>query len=93
MQVYFDTQEGVPTSFESEVVSWLPTDNLQNQTQTCIGSEPSCIQPMSRYAITIVPFEGKLTLYIHTIQFNTERLRILKFISSGIFIQRTVNLR
>ncbi|PON72568.1 hypothetical protein TorRG33x02_251450 [Trema orientale] len=45
VQVYFEAQEGVPTSFENEVASWLPTDNAQNPTQICVGSESSYIHP------------------------------------------------
>ncbi|EXB80877.1 hypothetical protein L484_020136 [Morus notabilis] len=49
VQIYFEAQEGVPTSFENEVAaSWLPTDNVQNPTQICVGSEPSCLRPSSR---------------------------------------------
>ncbi|PON65283.1 LOW QUALITY PROTEIN: hypothetical protein PanWU01x14_118000, partial [Parasponia andersonii] len=48
VQVYFEAQEGVPISFENEVASWLPTDNAQNPTQICVGSESSYIHPNPR---------------------------------------------
>ncbi|XP_062117331.1 agamous-like MADS-box protein AGL66 [Humulus lupulus] len=48
VQVYFEAQEGVPTSFENEVGSWLPTESLQNPTQICVGSESSYIHPTPR---------------------------------------------
>ncbi|XP_062147818.1 agamous-like MADS-box protein AGL104 [Alnus glutinosa] len=41
-QIYLDTQDGLPTSFENEIVSWLP-ENGHNPTQICVGSESSCI--------------------------------------------------
>ncbi|XP_077229548.1 agamous-like MADS-box protein AGL104 isoform X2 [Tasmannia lanceolata] len=38
MQMYLDTQEGMPTSFENEVVSWLP-ENASNSAQFFVGSD------------------------------------------------------
>ncbi|KAK4583967.1 hypothetical protein RGQ29_021905 [Quercus rubra] len=40
-QIYFDTQDGVPTSFENEIVTWLP-ENGHNPNQICGGSESPC---------------------------------------------------
>ncbi|KAF8405975.1 hypothetical protein HHK36_008055 [Tetracentron sinense] len=39
IQMYLDSQEGMPTSFENEVISWLP-ENAHNPTQIFIGSDP-----------------------------------------------------
>lgn len=38
MQAYLDSQEGLPTSFENEVMGWLP-ENGHNHTQM-FGSDP-----------------------------------------------------
>lgn len=50
MQIYLDTQEGVsmPTSFDNEVISWLP-ENGQDQTQIFVGSDPSYNIPMRNH--------------------------------------------
>ncbi|KAF4400515.1 hypothetical protein G4B88_023308 [Cannabis sativa] len=47
-KVYFEAQEGVPTSFENEVGNWLPNDSLQNPNQICVGSESSYVHPTPR---------------------------------------------
>lgn len=38
MQVYLDSHEGLPTSFDNEVIGWLP-ENGSNPTQM-FGSDP-----------------------------------------------------
>ena len=38
MQVYLDSQDGLPTSFENEVIGWLP-ENGANPNQM-FGSDP-----------------------------------------------------
>ncbi|XP_068638392.1 agamous-like MADS-box protein AGL104 [Aristolochia californica] len=38
--VYLDSQEGLPPSFENEVVSWLPHQNAQNPCHFFVGSDP-----------------------------------------------------
>ncbi|KAL5556401.1 hypothetical protein UlMin_038637 [Ulmus minor] len=49
VQAYFEVQDqGVPSSFENDVASWLPTETVPNPTQICVGSESSCIHPISR---------------------------------------------
>ncbi|KAK9272656.1 hypothetical protein L1049_003032 [Liquidambar formosana] len=54
MQIYLDTQEGVPesTSFDNEVISWLP-ENGQNPTQIFVGSDPSNIPMRNNTTSTI----------------------------------------
>uniref|UniRef100_A0A2N9EUJ0 MADS-box domain-containing protein n=1 Tax=Fagus sylvatica TaxID=28930 RepID=A0A2N9EUJ0_FAGSY len=52
VQIYFDTQDGVPTSFENEIVTWLP-ENGHNQTQICVGSESSCIAMRNQSSTSI----------------------------------------
>nr|DAD24650.1 TPA_asm: hypothetical protein HUJ06_026114 [Nelumbo nucifera] len=42
LQVYLDAQEGLPPSFENEVVNWLP-ENQHHPTQIFVGSDPSLI--------------------------------------------------
>ncbi|KAJ4965259.1 hypothetical protein NE237_017108 [Protea cynaroides] len=37
-EMYLDSQEGMPTSFENEVVSWLP-ENAHNSNQIYVGSD------------------------------------------------------
>ncbi|XP_059432628.1 agamous-like MADS-box protein AGL104 [Corylus avellana] len=37
-QIYLDTQDGLPTSFENDVATWLP-ENGHNPTQICVGTE------------------------------------------------------
>ncbi|XWS33290.1 hypothetical protein CRYUN_Cryun22dG0068700 [Craigia yunnanensis] len=53
VQIYLDAQEGVPSSFENEVVGWLP-DNGQNPTQYCAGSESSCIPIRNQSSISTI---------------------------------------
>ncbi|EOX92192.1 hypothetical protein QUC31_003510 [Theobroma cacao] len=52
VQMYLDSQEGEPSSFENEVVRWLP-ENGQNPTQYCAGSESSCIPVRNQSSSTI----------------------------------------
>ncbi|XVE83200.1 hypothetical protein DITRI_Ditri16bG0068400 [Diplodiscus trichospermus] len=53
LQMYLDAQEGVPNSFENEVVGWLP-DNGHNPTQYCAGSESSCIAVRNQSSISTI---------------------------------------
>ncbi|KAF6175721.1 hypothetical protein GIB67_022723 [Kingdonia uniflora] len=39
IQMYLDSQEGMPTSFENEVVNWLPDSNTHNTTQIFVGND------------------------------------------------------
>ncbi|KAB1199747.1 MADS-box transcription factor 21 [Morella rubra] len=52
VQMYLDAQDGVPTSFENEVVTWLPDDG-HNPTQLCVGSESSRI-PLENQSSTSI---------------------------------------
>ncbi|GLU13157.1 hypothetical protein SLE2022_298030 [Rubroshorea leprosula] len=52
VQIYLDAQEGFPSSFENDVVSWLP-ENGQNPSQYCAGTESSCI-PMTNHSSSLI---------------------------------------
>nr|ALE99368.1 agamous-like 67 [Annona squamosa] len=39
IQMYLESQEGMPSSFDHEVVNWLPNNNAPNASQTFVGSD------------------------------------------------------
>lgn len=39
LQMYLESQEAIPTSFENEVVNWMPDNNTHNQGQVYVGSD------------------------------------------------------
>lgn len=52
LQMYLDSQEGIPTSFENHVTNWMP-ENGQNPTQICVGSESSSIPQSGQYPSSV----------------------------------------
>ncbi|KAL5982099.1 hypothetical protein ACLOJK_016168 [Asimina triloba] len=40
IQMYLESQEGMPSSFDNEVVNWLPDNNAPNTSQAFVGSDP-----------------------------------------------------
>ncbi|XP_022136666.1 agamous-like MADS-box protein AGL104 [Momordica charantia] len=52
IQMYLDSQEGIPTSFENDVANWLP-ENGQSSTQLCGPSESSSIPQSGQYPTTV----------------------------------------
>ncbi|XP_058096689.1 agamous-like MADS-box protein AGL104 isoform X2 [Magnolia sinica] len=50
IQMYLDSQEGMPNSFESEVVNWLP-DNAHNPGHSFVGSDP--LIPLRDHSMSI----------------------------------------
>ncbi|RWR89873.1 agamous-like protein 67 [Cinnamomum micranthum f. kanehirae] len=39
IQMYLESQEAIPTSFENEVVNWMPNNNTHNQGHVYVGSD------------------------------------------------------
>uniref|UniRef100_A0A0A0L153 MADS-box domain-containing protein n=2 Tax=Cucumis sativus TaxID=3659 RepID=A0A0A0L153_CUCSA len=55
IQIYLDQQDGIPTSFESDVGHWLPESNGQNNpNQICVASESSSIPQSGQYPTATV---------------------------------------
>ncbi|XP_038883364.1 agamous-like MADS-box protein AGL104 [Benincasa hispida] len=52
IQLYLDSHEGIPTSFETDVANWLP-ENGQNSSQICVASESSSIPQSGQYPSTV----------------------------------------
>ncbi|XP_031388442.1 agamous-like MADS-box protein AGL104 isoform X2 [Punica granatum] len=43
LQIYLDTQDGVPSSFENEVDIWLPENEHNSNIPSCVGADTSSI--------------------------------------------------
>ncbi|KAK4765568.1 hypothetical protein SAY86_026658 [Trapa natans] len=43
LQIYLDAQDGVPTSFENEVVIWLPENGNSSGIPSCVGQDTPSI--------------------------------------------------
>ncbi|KAL0544474.1 hypothetical protein IC582_019590 [Cucumis melo] len=54
IQIYLDQQDGIPTSFESDVGNWLPENGQNNPNQICVASESSSIPQSGQYPTTTV---------------------------------------
>lgn len=43
LKIYLDAQDGMPTSFENEVVIWLPENGHNSNIPACVGADTPSI--------------------------------------------------